>query len=271
MHQYESAPEVVALVLRTYASVFDEVAIWYDVGSDLLILGMQGGRDSARDLARIEERYRRPDYAASLQRSGVRTLPELLAHELVPFGVVRSLGLEGPVHTLFHPRLSHEAGIAFFAGAGGALPPVPAHAVLAAHESSLLGRYASRFRGDLPDAERALVAREICPARANECIALLADWQRRRPASPLFLEVLREADGRGLTQWGGAVQTTLVARLADTLEGRRNVGPGEAEEIRRAYYHPSVSVPGARNGAPPAAAAVPLAGEEAAPIGSDGS
>ena len=38
-HSYESDDEVVALVLRTYASVFPNISVWYTYGADMLLLG----------------------------------------------------------------------------------------------------------------------------------------------------------------------------------------------------------------------------------------
>jgi len=38
---------VVELVLRTYASVFDRVAVWYTLGPDLLLLGFKDPTSSA--------------------------------------------------------------------------------------------------------------------------------------------------------------------------------------------------------------------------------
>ena len=254
MHQYETDDAMVALVLRTYASVFDDVAIWYGTGPDLLILGRQGERDPAADLARIEERFKQRDYAASFQRSSVRTLPELLAHELVPFGVVRELDLKGPIHTLFHPILSHAGGIAFFAAGGGALPPLNAKALAASDKSSMLTLYAARFGGDLPDAERALVTREICPARAPQCTGLLADWKRVRPDSAELAAVIRESRGR-MSDFMGAVDMKEVDRYAKVKTRRPGTGTPADEDLRAKYYHPGVSAVLGKNGSAPSAAA----------------
>jgi predicted membrane-bound spermidine synthase len=94
LHTYETDEETVALVLRTYASVFDEVAVWYSLGPDLLLLGF---KDSPPGLGffRIEQRSRAPDYQKALKRLGIDSLPALLAHELLPLGVVHAAGLEG--------------------------------------------------------------------------------------------------------------------------------------------------------------------------------
>ena len=86
-HQYETSEEVLSLILRTYASVFDHVALWYTMSTDLLLLGFMDD-STAFDLERLERRAARPDFAAGLQRAGVDSFPALLAHEVVPLGVL---------------------------------------------------------------------------------------------------------------------------------------------------------------------------------------
>src|SRR5690606_38079310 len=105
-HQYETDAESVALVLRTYLQVFDDVAVWHGAGPDLLLLGFAGPARGL-NLERMQQRATRPDIAAGLRRSGIETFPDLLAHEVLPAGVLSAATLEGPIHTLYHPRLSH--------------------------------------------------------------------------------------------------------------------------------------------------------------------
>jgi hypothetical protein len=51
-----------------------------------------------------------------MKRAGVPDVAALLAHELLPRGVVGSLDLPGPVHTLLRPILADRSARAFFAG-----------------------------------------------------------------------------------------------------------------------------------------------------------
>ncbi|HSJ96941.1 MAG TPA: fused MFS/spermidine synthase, partial [Myxococcota bacterium] len=44
-HQYETDAASIELVLRTYLSVFDDVAVWYGAGPDLLVLGFVDSAD----------------------------------------------------------------------------------------------------------------------------------------------------------------------------------------------------------------------------------
>src|SRR5439155_4518785 len=111
-HLYETSPQAIELVLRTYASVFDHVAVWSVNHADLLLLGFRDAA-SALDLARIEQRFARADFRASFERLGIEGLGQLLAHETLPLGVANAAGFTGPVHSLYHPRLAYEAGRAF--------------------------------------------------------------------------------------------------------------------------------------------------------------
>jgi hypothetical protein len=183
-HIYETDAETVAMVLRTYASVFEHVAVWYAIGADLMLLGLPDPQ-SALDLDRLAERVRRPDFAAALRRCGMRGLPELLAHELLPIGVIDAESLPGELHTLLHPRLSYLAARAFFSGGLGALPPTatPAAARRGA-ANSLLRRLSARRGGRLPEQARARLLTEVCEYRGNECLTLLAHWAHEVPNSP---------------------------------------------------------------------------------------
>jgi hypothetical protein len=195
-HVYETNPETIALVLRTYASVFDQVAVWYATGTDLLLLGFETA-DPGPDLARLEARASRPDFRAGLARSGIGSLPALLAHELLPLGVVHAARLGGPVHTLLHPRLSYAAARAFFAGGHGALPSTASlEAARVGAEASLARRHAARSPGGPTAVERAQMVEEACRYRGDACIALLARWRDEVPDSPLRAALERKLAAR---------------------------------------------------------------------------
>jgi predicted membrane-bound spermidine synthase len=193
-HLYDLDRDTVALILRTYASVFDEVAVWFTLDFDLLLVGIRGDPSAALDVARLESRARRPDFAAALGRSGVASFPALLAHELLPLGVLGALELPGNLHTLHHPRLGHAAARAFFAGARGELPlRVSEAAVEIGRERSLVGRYAAQLPSGLRQSDRSAIVRETCRHRPRECATLLAAWQHAEPAS-LVRRVIADRD-----------------------------------------------------------------------------
>jgi SAM-dependent methyltransferase len=81
-HGYETDLETISIILRTYASVFDDVAIWYTLGPDLLLIGFAEGNPDP--YPRLIARASSPPYHAGLARAGIEGTAALLVHELVP-------------------------------------------------------------------------------------------------------------------------------------------------------------------------------------------
>jgi len=224
-HRYETDDETIALVLRTYQSVFEHASVWFTLGPDLLLIGVKDP-GQALALARLAERFERPDFRAGFARAGVASFAALLAHELLPVDVLAEARLEGPLHTLLHPILSDRAARAFFAGRTGHLPvtaqPGPAAVGM---RNSLLRRHAEANGGALDESERASVAEESCRDLSRTCANWLARWIVDTPQSaerrelraslagkPLLAQRLRLADVERLL-WlydGGAPQAPLA-------------------------------------------------------------
>jgi SAM-dependent methyltransferase len=191
-HLYESDAASVELVLRTYASVFEQVSVWYGLGQDLLLMGFNG-TPGLLDLDRLSRRAARPDLARALRRARVKSFPALLVHELLPLGVVHAAELEGPLHGLTHPLLGHAAGRAFFRGRTGALPFTGlGEAARVGERNSLLRRYLDRFGGQVPDEVRGELVAEACSHRKDQCAVLLADGQRANPAAPALRRLVSD-------------------------------------------------------------------------------
>jgi spermidine synthase len=182
-HLYETDVEVVELVLRTYASVFPHVSVWYAMGSDLLLLGFDRP-ERALDVGALEERFAQPDFAAGFARAGIESFPQLLAHELLPLGTLHAVPLEGPVHTLRHPILSHHAARAFFQGQEGSLPLYLTRKHLeTSRRNSLLRRYAGDGKR-YPEEVLEAAAREACRfKRVADCVTFFARWAYDYPQS----------------------------------------------------------------------------------------
>jgi len=182
-HSYETDSRTIEMVMRTYASVFEHVAVWFAQGPDLLLLGFRNDQH-AIDIERIEDRFNQPDLSAGFNRCGIKQFSTLLAHELLPLGVLHATSLPGPIHTLFHPRLSYLAARSFFAGGEGYLP-MTAHidAAEIGRRNSLVQRYIAAKGGSLSRSDRALMAEETCSHRPNECLALLGQWTHVAPNS----------------------------------------------------------------------------------------
>jgi hypothetical protein len=191
IHQYEINRESIALVLRTYAEVFGHVAVWWTHGTDLVLLGFKDPT-LALDLGRLEQRASRPDFASSLRRAGIPSFPALLATELLPLGVVHAAKLSGPIHTLYHPRLSVEAGRGFFRGATGALPFTGmGEEARIGSANSLLRRYTQLTGGRLSEAQRAEVVSHVCASRPFKCATFLAQWLVEYPSSEAASKALK--------------------------------------------------------------------------------
>jgi predicted membrane-bound spermidine synthase len=194
IHTYETDRETLELVLATYTAVFDRVAVWFTQSSDLLLLGLMP--DADLDLDRIEERFQHADLAAGFRRAGITSFPQLLAHEIVPLGVLQASALSDHVHTLLHPRLSDRAARAFFRGLRADLPPTAgAAAAEAGARSSLLRAWIERQGGLTPELRRTITD-VLCPDVPPLCMTALARWRHDEPDSPELAErVQRHLDG----------------------------------------------------------------------------
>ena len=215
-HQYETNAESIEMVLRTYRSVFDQVAVWYTQHSDLMLLGFRDPRE-ALDLRRITQRFGRPDVQAAMRRSGIDGLGSLLIHELLPLGVVRAADLPGPVHTLLRPRLSHTAGRAFYGGQAASLPFTgygePARI---GKRNSLLRRLIAAASDAPGEAFREQITRQACVYRTQQCAALLAVWRQASPESDRYEKTLAMAQEQRLA-FGGRLNPAVVPQVQSLL------------------------------------------------------
>ncbi|HXV37045.1 MAG TPA: fused MFS/spermidine synthase, partial [Myxococcota bacterium] len=238
-HGYESSPEIVELIIRNYVSVFRESSIWFTSGTDLLLLGIQREPRSL-DMGALEARFDQPDFRAAFARARIESLPQLLAHELVPFGTLRAGDLAGTVHSLRKPILSDLAARAFFAGRRAV---IGLFASDTQRRTALANSSLRRYAGDsevLPEGLYELVAEEICARRRDqECATLIARWaldhpdserlraslaslrksaQRRdSPFAPQRLERVKELFDGELARGGDAEIDSLEAQRATEL------------------------------------------------------
>ncbi|MEM9056817.1 MAG: fused MFS/spermidine synthase, partial [Pseudomonadota bacterium] len=212
-HQYATSEDATALVLKTYAEAFDHVAVWHGLGRDLLLLGFDDP-ESALDLERLARRVAQPDFARGLERSEVPGLPELLAHEILPLGVLHELDLDGPVQTLLHPRLNDMTARAYFEGEVAGLPFSGANDARAVgNRNSLLRRYVNANPA-LPADFRPRAAVQSCRHRSTLCTALFADWVAAGGArDPGFQDALKQAAQVSASAFGGRFAQNNVAQF----------------------------------------------------------
>jgi spermidine synthase len=230
-HLYEVDQETVEIVTNTYASVFDRVAVWFAQGPDVLLMGLNSP-DAYPDLETLRARYESPALRAGLARCGARSFPELLAHELLPPGLVRRGHVAGELHTLHRPILSQHAAQAFFSGHGVELPhlaggpdapPGRPRALLA----QLLGD------GPVPEEIASSVAKHVCEARRiSECVAWVARWRADHPAS----EAARRYDPRSVPKMGNreVLSPQNIARVELLFRGQIPPEPASTNPLRRA-------------------------------------
>jgi spermidine synthase len=246
-HQYESDAESLALVLRTFDSVFDHVAVWYGVGADLMLIGFASPPSPDVLFERIRERAARPDYAAALARAEVADLAALFAHELVPVGVLAQGAFAGPLHRIEHPRLSHQAARAFFRGRSSALPFTGfGEAARIGREAALLPRYLA----SLPEADRSAAREgallEACRRRSDTCASFLAYLGQLEPPSAAALQIFRQLPQLNV-EYGGNIDRATVGAAANLFElgsgaegtaGHMPLGNAQrASQIYANYYH----------------------------------
>jgi hypothetical protein len=178
--------------------VFDHVAVWSVNRQDLLLLGFRDP-ESALNLVQIEQRFARADFRAAFEPLKMPELAQLLAHETLPVGVVNAAGLQGPLHTLYHPRLAFEAGRAFLVGGTGWLPFTGyGEAARVGADHSLLHRYLASFGDAVPEPILGRVTEETCRNELSDCPARATAWYRQAPRSPRlerFLAAMPGGDG----------------------------------------------------------------------------
>jgi spermidine synthase len=243
-HCYENDSSVVELVLRTYASVFDQVAVWYTFGPDLILLGFKDPDVTrAIDVARLERRASDRDVAAGLRRAGIDSFPALLAHEILPIGLVNAAHFPGDVHTILRPVLSYRAGRAFFKGLQSELPDTLTPELMKlGEERALLGRWVASAHGKVDDVANRQMVDEACKTRPRLCATLLAYWETVSPNAPGIgekqAELLAQAPFR--THVAPAKLGTLVSFFQGDATGS-DLSPSEAEQLTDMfadyYYH----------------------------------
>jgi spermidine synthase len=230
-HLYEVDEETVEIVANTYLSVFDHVAVWFAKGPDILMMGLNSP-DGYPPLDEIVARAQEPDMAAGLARCGARTVPEVLAHELIPPGFATKENVAGELHTLRRPILSQHAARAFFAGRRVELPHFAGGPDAdGARPTALL---AQQLGGKpVPEDVAANVTRHVCESqRVMECATWLARWRADHPDSraarvydPRTIESMAQIEVLG---------PPTLARIEQIFRGTIPPDRGQANPVARA-------------------------------------
>ena len=248
MHLYALDSETVELILRNYTAVFPHVSVWVTQPRDLLLLGFDTP-ERALDLAELESRFERPDFSSGLKRAGVESLPGLLSRELLPLGTLHAADLDGPLHTLRHPRLSDMAARTFVVGKNAKLPkfPTPESAKIG-FQNSLLRRYVGGKKGPLPEEISDIAVSVLYKLQLiDEAATLLADWRRVNPNSEALNAQLTKF--RNNPAIGGSVSDQQLVSLGMFFDARPLMGVTGQQSLMRAkrisesyltHYHHAV-------------------------------
>jgi spermidine synthase len=244
-HSYETDSATLALLLRTYQSVFEHSSVWFTVGTDLLLIGLKDP-EASFDIARLQRRFEQPDFKAGFERAKVVSFPALLAHEILPVDVLAAARLPGEPHTLLHPTLSNSAARAFFTGGYGNLPITATRGPAeVGKRNSLLRRYAAANGGELSELERVRVVEETCRAASSQCAPMMARWMLDTPESPVRDRMRsRLAASPQLTR-GGRLNTVERLRwlFDDAPDLPEKVTPAQATQATDLFaelYHHAV-------------------------------
>jgi hypothetical protein len=176
------------------------------------------------------------DFRTAFERVQISDLPKLLVHETIPLGVLHAAGLEGPIHSLYHPLLSYEAGRGFFVGMPSDLP-FTGHGAAAeiGAQNSLLVRYLARYEGAVPEPIWEEMTWRACNYQIPGCGALAAAWSRLPPASesfPKLVAKLRQEEGPLFLD---RLRSFLEPASAAAPASVRRVAPATALAMTRLY------------------------------------
>ncbi len=188
-HVYETNNEALALVLATFREVFGRVAVWNGRDSDLILLGF-ANTDLEPDIERLEARYGGEGFKRQLSAIGLTSFPRLIAHEVLPPGVVAALSLPSELHTLVHPVLSDVAARGFYRKQTAEVPIGLGRQAAAIGARNALG---GRLLSDGSPETRLEYMRGSCDLSLSRCATLFAAWLHESPGDPLLRASLARA------------------------------------------------------------------------------
>ena len=185
-HKYETDDASLALVLRTFASVFEHISVWETGPMDLVILGFRK-IGPAVDYYRLVERMERRDFRASLKRAGIHGPLQLLPREFLPVDTWHAADFAGPIHTLYEPVLSDMAGRAFFRRDTASLPFTGfGEAGRIGRKNALLRRHIDYLGEAYGEAEREAAIRQACVQSRGFGVTMVAEWANESPTTSSF-------------------------------------------------------------------------------------
>ena len=176
-HVYEINDRIVAMILRTFGSVFPNMEVWDPGPGDIVILG--SNRPWKSDPAAYAEVFASEQPRKDLELLGLLTPESVWARQLASQGTAPAIPGPGPVQTDAFPILEYDAPEAFFIGAS----------------SSVLFAYDERtWQSDFASSEKFAVLRGMDDARlgkifdhynsVSQDVQKTINWRARLPLHP---------------------------------------------------------------------------------------
>jgi len=118
-HLYDMHDGIVAMVLRTFGSVFPYVEVWDCGAGDLVLLGAKQPWPAVA--AHYEKAFQRQRPRNDLSRIGIQSINALLARQLASQRTGFAITGDGPIQTDLFPVLEYEAPKAFYLGVSASI------------------------------------------------------------------------------------------------------------------------------------------------------
>jgi predicted membrane-bound spermidine synthase len=113
-HLYDMHDGIVAMVLRTFSSVFPQVEVWDCGAGDFVLLGsLKPWPDS---MAHYQKFFEREQPRNDLARIGIQSVNALLARQFASQRTAFAITGDGPIQSDLFPVLEYEAPKAFYLG-----------------------------------------------------------------------------------------------------------------------------------------------------------
>jgi spermidine synthase len=118
-HIYEMNDGIVALVLRTFGSVFPHLELWDVGGGDIILLGSQQPWTS--DTKVYSRIFAHADVRADLERIGIKSPEAFWSRQLASQRTAHAIAGPGPMQSDLFPVLEYAAPMVFFLDASSTL------------------------------------------------------------------------------------------------------------------------------------------------------
>ncbi|HXT40479.1 MAG TPA: fused MFS/spermidine synthase [Candidatus Angelobacter sp.] len=222
IHLYDNNQAALEVVMRTFSSVFPNVAVWQSEELDLILVG--SARPWKADLTSLLARFDEADVRADLARARINRPAVLLSREIISQSYGRFLAAPaGPVQTDLKPVLEYLAQRAFFAHENAA-QWLQLDENLSTHADTLLAEYLRSHPLTVEDYRAFAEFYFAYHLPAPELLrSLCLRWQEDPAAQGALIELLPRLPPLGTTPELEALRFTA---LRENLLARADKDPG---------------------------------------------